>query len=231
MIAKYKTISISHYMALFLGLFFYTSIGLLFVISYIPLRIGVFLLVLILADFKKQHYFIIIVSCVIGFAVSPLQDLVKIISNMLSWGGLTGSVLGSLLIYKKIFTGGDFASISRFVTNKNSVAIHAYYAFKLIPVISDLLDHIIKAFMVYGKRKFMTERKISKSKVAVDAVDSFFNELLQIMFSQIRVMNRLEKVAYLVSQQKRSISLKFLVIQSLIIFMVMSYFVILYAIE
>lgn len=221
MIVKHKKFSISHLTALLLGLLFYTSIGLLFVLSSVPLRIVVFLLILILADFKKQHYYIIIFSCVIGFFVSPLQDRVKIISNMLSWVGLTGSVIGSLLIYKEIFTGGDFASISRFLKDKNAVAIHAYYVFKLIPIVSDLLDHIIKAFMVYGKRKFMMERKVSKCKIAVDAVDHFFKELLQIMFSQIRVMNRREKVAYLVSQQKRTASLKFLVIQAFIIFIVL----------
>lgn len=225
MMEKSRTYQISHLTALFLGLFFYTSIGLLFVISNVPLRVVVFLCMLFLSDFKKQHYYIIMVSCVIGLAVSPHQDWKLIISNILSWVGLTGSVIGSLLIYKDIFTGGDFASISRFFKNKNAVAIHAYYVFKLIPMISDSLDHIIKAYMVYGKRKYMDEKKTSKRKIAVDAVDSFFSELLQIMFSQVRVMGRRERVAYLVSQQKRTIRPKFLVVQTLIVFLVMAYFV------
>lgn len=225
MMEKSGTYQISHLTALFLGLFFYTSIGLLFVISYVPLRVVVFLCMLFLADLKKQHYYIIMVSCVIGLVVSPHQDWKLIISNILSWVSLTGSVIGSLLIYKDIFTGGDFASISRFFKSKNTVAIHAYYVFKLIPMISDSLDHIIKAYMVYGKRKYMGEKKTLKRKIAVDAVDSFFSELLQIMFSQVRVMDRRERVAYLVSQQKKTIRPKFLVVQTLIVFLVMAYLV------
>ena len=215
-----KTYQISHLTALFLGLLFYTSIGLLFITPNVPLRIVVFLFMLFLADFKKQHYFIIVVSCLVGLVVSPLQDWQITLSNVLSWGGLTGSILGSLLIYKDIFTGGDFASISRFFKNKNTVAIHAYYAFKLIPMISDLLDRLIKAFMVYGKRKYIEEKKSPKYKIVIDAVDSFFSELLQIMFSQVRVMNRREKVAYLVSQQKRAISAKMFMSQVVVIFIV-----------
>lgn len=226
---QYRTYSISHLTALLLGLLFYTSIGLLFVIPNIPLRVIVFLFMLILADFKKQHCFIIIVSCVIGLVVSPLQDWKLIISNVLSWVGLTGSVIGGLLIYEDIFTGGDFASISRFFKHKNIVAVRAYYAFKLIPMISELLDHIIKAFRVYGKRKYIGKEKTSKRKIVVDAVDVFFSELLQIMFSQVRVMDRREKVAYLVSQQKRTIGLKFLVLQILIVSLVLACLILCYA--
>lgn len=219
---KHRTCSISHLTALILGLLFYTSIGFLFVIPSVPLRVIVFLFMLILADFKKQHYYIIIVSCVIGLVISPFQDWKLIISNVLSWVGLTGSVIGSLLIYEDIFTGGDFASISRFFKNKNIVAIRAYYAFKLIPMISDLFDHIIKAIRVYGKRKYMQEKKMPKRILVVDAVDVFFSELLQLMFSQVRVMDRREKVAYLVSQQKRTIRLKYLVVQVLIVLSVLA---------
>lgn len=229
MITKNRTCLISHLTALFLGLLFYTSIGLLFIVPNVPLRVIVFLSLLFLADFKKQHYFIIMVSCVIGLLISPIQDSVLVLSNVLSWGGLTGSVIGSLLIYKDVFTGGDFASISRFFKNKNTVAIHAYYAFKLIPMISDLLDRIIKAYMVYGKRKYTREKKTSISKIAVDAVDSLFSEMLQIMFSQVRVINRRKKVAYLVSQQKRTVYLKFLIVQAIIISLVMVSFVVNYA--
>lgn len=223
MITKNRTCLISHLTALFLGLFFYTSIGLLFIVPNVPLRVIVFLFLLLLAEFKKQHCFIIIVSCVIGMLISPIQDSGLVLSNVLSWGGLTGSVIGSLLIYKDVFTGGDFASISRFFKNKNTVAIHAYYAFKLIPMISDLLDRITKAFMVYGKRKYTKEKKTLISKIAVDAVDSLFSEMLQIMFSQVRVMDRREKVAHLVSQQKRTIRLRLLVIQLMIIFSVFAF--------
>ena len=158
---------ISHLRALLLGLLFYTSIGLIFVIPNVSLRMIVFLLMLFLADFKKQHYYILIVSGVIGILISPFHNWELIISNVLSWVGLTGSIIGSILIYEDIFTGGDFASISRFFKNKNTVAIHAYYAFKLIPIITDTFDHLIKAFVVYGKRKYVREKKMPKRKIAI----------------------------------------------------------------
>ena len=51
------------------------------------------------------------------------------------------------------------------------------------------------------------------------------------MFSQIRVMDRRKKVAYLVSQQKRTIDLKYLVIQVLTISLVIAYLVVSYTVE
>lgn len=212
-----KTYHISHLTSLFLGLLFYTSIGLMFVLSNVPLRVIVFLLLLFLASFKKQHYIIIIISCIVGYLISPYNDWKIFISNILSWGCLTGSVLGSLLIYKEVFSGGDFASISVFFKNKNKAAIYSYYVFKIVPMISDLLDRLSKAYMVYGKRKYIGTKKSSKIKIFIDAIDGFFSELLAIMFSQLRVMDRREKVAYFVSQQKKAISSKLLIIQSLII--------------
>jgi len=211
-----KTINISHLILLFLGLLFYTSIGLVFVIADVPLRVLVFLLLLFVVPFKKQHYLIIIISCIIGITLSPFSDWKLLVLNTLSWGTLIGSLLGSILIYDDIFSGGDFASISRFFKNKNKVAIHAYYAFKIIPMLSDLLDRLSKAFMVYGKRKYIEKKKTAKFKIFIDALDSFFNELLTIMFSQVRIMSRREGVAYSVSQEKRAVSLKLLIIQILI---------------
>ena len=212
-----RTYPISHLAALLLGLFFYTSIGLLFVISSVPLRVVVFLLMLLFANFKKSHYLVVLVACTIGALISPMQDWGTTLSNALSWGGLTGSVIGSLLVYKDIFTGGDFASVSRFFKNKNAAAIHAYYAFKIIPTITDVLKHILEAFKVYGKRKYMEEKKTPGIKIAIDVVESFFSELLRIMFSQVRVMDRRERVAYPVSRQKREIGRKALIIQVLVI--------------
>jgi len=212
-----KTYNISHLLGLFLGLLFYTSIGLLLIVSNVPLRVVVFFLLLFLANFKKQHYFIIIISCLVGLVISPYQDWRLTLSNILSWGCLTGSILGSILIYKDIFSGGDFASISKFFKNKNKVAIYAYYVFKIIPMISDLLDRLSKAYMVYGKRKYIGMKKSLKYKIFIDALDGFYSELLSIMFSQLRVLDRRENVAYSVSQQKKAINSKLLIIQSLII--------------
>lgn len=217
-----RTYPISHLAALFLGLFFYTSIGSLFVISSVPLRVMVFLLMLLFAHFKRSHYIIVLVACTIGFIISPIQDWATTLSNVLSWGGLTGSVIGSLLVYNDIFTGGDFASVSRFFKNKNAVAIHAYYVFKVIPMITDLLKHIQDAFQVYGKRKYMVENNASRRMIALDVIESLFSELLHIMFSQVRVMDRRERVAYSVSRQKREIGRKALIIQVLVITLVIA---------
>ena len=123
---------------------------------------------------------------------------------------------GSLIIYEDIFSGGDFASISKLFKNKNQVAIYSYYVFKIIPLIGDLLYRLSKAFSVYGKRKYIAENKNQKIKILIDTLDSLFNELLSIMFSQVRIMNRREKVAFLLSQQRRAINLKFIILQSLI---------------
>ena len=215
-----RTYPIPHLAALLLGLAFYTSIGALFFISSVPLRVAVFLLTLLLAHFKKQHYYVVLVACAIGFIISPIHDWKTTFSNVLSWGGLTGSLIGSIQVYQDIFTGGDFASISRIFKNKNAAAIQAYYAFKVIPIISDVLDHILQAFKVYGKRKYKAATNAPKGRIAVDIVESFFTALLQIMFSQVRVMDRRESVAYLVSQQKRKIGRKELVIQVLTITLV-----------
>jgi hypothetical protein len=220
-----KTINISHLILLILGLLFYTSIGLLFVIADVKLRVLVFLLLLFVVPFKKQHYLLIIISCIVGFIISPFSNWQLIVSNVLSWGTLIGSLFGSLLIYEDVFSGGDFASISKFFKNKNKVAIHAYYAFKIIPMISDLLDRLSKAYMVYGKRKYIGKKKTIKFKIFIDVIDSFFNELLTIMFSQVRIMNRRECVAYSVSQEKRAVSLKMLITQILITLCVITVFV------
>ncbi len=198
-----KIYYISHLTALFLGLLFYTSIGLLFIIANVPLRVIVFLLLLFVAKFKKPHYIIIIISSLVGLVISPYNNWQIVVSNVLSWGCLTGSILGSLLLYESVFSGGDFASISRFFKNKNKVAIDAYYAFKIIPMISDLLERLLKAFTVYGKKKYLANSDISKFKMFIDMLDSFFNELLAIMFSQFRVMDRREKVADYNIFQKR----------------------------
>lgn len=215
-----KTFYISHFTGLLLGLLFYTSIGLLFILSNVPLRVIVFFLLLFLASFKRQHYVIIIISCIVGYFISPYHDWKIIISNILSWGCLTGSILGSLLIYKEVFSGGDFASISRFFKNKNKAAIYSYYVFKIVPMISDLLDRLSKAYMVYGKRKYIGINKSPMFKIFIEAIDGFFNELLTIMFSQMRVISRREKVAYSLSQQKKEISSKLLILQSLIILLI-----------
>jgi hypothetical protein len=215
-----KTINISHLILLILGLWFYTSIGLLFVIAYVPLRVLIFLLLLFVVPFKKQHYLIIVISCIVGFVISPFSDWQQVVPNILSWGGLMGSLIGSLLIYEDVFSGGDFASISRFFKNKNKVAIHAYYVFKIIPMIVDLLDRLSKAYMVYGKRKYIGKKNHVGIKIIFDAIDSFFNELLTIMFSQVRIMNRRETFAHTVSQGKRVLKVKLLIVQLLIVLFV-----------
>lgn len=84
-------------------------------------------------------------------------------------------------------------------------------------MISDLLDRLSKAYMVYGKRKYIGMKKSLKYKIFIDALDGFYSELLSIMFSQLRVLDRRENVAYSVSQQKKAINSKLLIIQSLII--------------
>jgi len=215
-----KTINISHLILLILGLLFYTSIGLLFVISDVPLRVLIFLLLLLVVPFKKQHYLIIVISCIVGFIVSPFSDWQQVVPNILSWGGLMGSLIGSLLIYEDVFSGGDFASISRFFKNKNKVAIHAYYVFKIIPMIVDLLDRLSKSYMVYGRKKYIRKKSYVEIKIIFDAIDSFFNELLTIMFSQVRIMNRRETFAYTISQGKRVVNLKLFIVQLLIVLFV-----------
>lgn len=219
-----NTYKISHLIILILGLLFYTSIGLLFVITDFKLRVIVFLLLLLVANFKKEHFLIITISCIVGFIINPHQNWNIMASNLLSWGALTGSILGSLLIYDNIFSGGDFASTSRFFKNKNSVAIHAYYAFKIIPMILDLLDRLLKAYVVYGKKKYIGKKKATNLNILIDVIDSFFNELLTVMFSQTRIMKRRECIANVMSQKKRSLNCKLILIQSAVTLSVLIFF-------
>jgi hypothetical protein len=89
-------------------------------------------------------------------------------------------------------------------------------------MISDLLDRLVKAFMAYGKKKYVKKNKSAKFNIFFDVIDSFFNELIAIMFSQIRIMSRREDVAYIVSQGKRAVGLKLFVVQMLIILFVVT---------
>lgn len=217
-----KSLNISQHFALLLGVLFYTSIGLLFIMPDVLIRVFVFLLVLSVANFKKSYYLIIAFSFLIGYIINPVAHWETIIFNVLSWGTLVGCILGSILIYQDIFTGGDYASISRFFKKKNKVAIHSYYVFKIIPMIFDLLVRLAKAYRVYGKRKYVNKNKVIAFGIFSDVVDSFFNELLTLMFSQIRILNRREAASYFVSQGKREVNMKLFVVQILIILLVIT---------
>lgn len=216
-----KVITVSHLAILILGLLFYTSIGLLFVIPYVPLRLLVFLLLLIVANFKKQHYVIILVACIFGLIINFSIDWQTTISNALSWGALAGCILGSILISENMFSGSDFASISKFFKEKNKIAIHSFYAFKIIPMILFLLDRLSKSYMVYGKKKYIAKKEKIKFKVIIDVIDSFFCDLLVIMFSQERIINRRTAIAFVVSQGKRIISLKMFVVELVVLISVL----------
>jgi hypothetical protein len=218
---KYS-LNVSHLVLLILGLFFYTAIGLIFIIPSVMLRVIVFLLLILVAQFKKQHYIVILIACIIGLLINPFSDWQFVISNVLKWGTLTGCIVGGIIIYENIFAGGDFASISKFFKNKNKIAIYAYYVFKIMPMIFDMLDRLAKAYMVYGKRKYVTKTNSFKLNIFFDVTDSFFNELLTIMFSQIRVLSRRETVAFAVSSGKRTVSLKLFVVQLLVILFVLT---------
>jgi hypothetical protein len=210
-----KLIKIPHFFALTLGLVFYSTIGFLFVSPNVFLRIWIFFLFFFIVKYKLKHYLIIFTSGFIGFLINPTNNNFEILTNILNWSTLTGCILGSLMIYEEIFSGGDFASISKYFKNKNKVAVYLYYIFKIIPLLLDIIERIAKAYFVYGKRIYYSKSKF-RIDIAIDIVVSFFIELLLLMFSHFRIIERRENVAFLTTQNKKEVPINILIFQLLI---------------
>ena len=81
-------------------------------------------------------------------------------------------------------------------------------------MIFDLLVRLVIAYRVYRKRKCFNSKVIS-FELFLDVLDSLFNELLTLMFSKIRIINRREASAYIMSQVKRKINIELLAVQVL----------------
>ncbi len=184
-------IPITRILGLFLGLSLYTAIGLLFVIPWLPVRLLIFLVVLLMLGKKAYQPFVWLVSGFFGAMFGLIDSNFTVTTGVLSWIAVAGSLYGVATAYNDIFQGADFASLAKLFPRpkQTPVALTGYYVFKIVPDLRASLSRVAEAEYVYGTRHAQKGRGRIFTLLTQILV-TYLLEALALPFSHQRIMER-----------------------------------------
>lgn len=182
-------------LCLILGLSLYTAIGMMFIVPWLPIRLLIFLVVLLAVGKGAFQPIIWGIAGIFGLMFGIIDDNFTIVTGIISWIAITGSMFGAAAAYNNVFQGADFAAVAIFFPKqmKTSVALTGYYVFKIIPDLRASLSRVAEAEYIYGSRNMHTGASRVFS-LLIQTLVTYLLEALALPFSNQRIMDRRRSV-------------------------------------